>query len=338
MRAFSGLLARFMPNELRHDRGIAVVDKTRYHTGRMRKAQQAGPFVRCCPCSPDTVSCGYYNIDLLQGCPYDCSYCILQVYLQDPEPLIFDNVDDLRSELERYRTQPHMRLGTGELSDSLALDPQTGHSLCILEIFKDFPEMVFEFKTKSTAVDHLLRASTVLRNVVVSWSLNPEPLCCREEHGAPGLFERLSALKAVAEKGYRVGVHFDPMIAVPAWRQWYPALVDEILDRVPENRLAWWSLGTLRYPLSLREIILSRPGSSLFSGELIRGYDGKSRYFRPLRRQMYQAVLARIRRRISDEVPVYLCMEDQRMWADVFPGESVTEADINRTLYRAALR
>ena len=304
----------------------------------MRTANQNGPFVRHCPCSPESVSCGYYNIDLLQGCPYDCSYCILQVYLQDPEPLLFSNGDDLRSELETYRTKPHMRLGTGELADSLALDPRTGQSLRILEIFRDFPDMVFEFKTKSAAVDNLLNASPVPRNVVVSWSLNPDPLCRWEEHGAPGLSARMSALIAVAEKGYRVGIHFDPMIAVSAWKKWYPALVDEIMDRVPENRLAWWSLGTLRFPPSLREIILSRPGSRLFSGELVRGYDGKYRYFRPLRRQMYQTVLAGIRRRVSDRVPVYLCMEDQRMWADVFFGETVTEAGINATLHRAALR
>lgn len=304
----------------------------------MRTARQTGPFIRHCPCSPDTVSCGYYNIDLLQGCPYDCSYCILQVYLQDPEPLLFDNLDDLRSELAGYRDQAHMRLGTGELADSLALDPRTGQSLHILQLFADFPGMVFEFKTKSTAVDHLLCAPTVLRNVVVSWSLNPQPLCRLEEHGAPGLSDRLRAMTAVAKRGYRVGIHFDPMIAVPAWKAWYPSLVDEILDLVPENRLAWWSLGTLRFPPSLREIILSRPGSRLFSGELVRGYDGKYRYFRPLRRQMYRTVLAAIRRRVSDAVPVYLCMEDQRMWADVFPGVPVTEAGINEALHRAAMR
>ncbi|MBN1197230.1 MAG: hypothetical protein JXA62_07470 [Candidatus Aminicenantes bacterium] len=304
----------------------------------MRTARQTGPFIRHCPCSPDTVSCGYYNIDLLQGCPFDCSYCILQAYLQDPEPLLFDNLDDLRSELEGYRDQAYMRLGTGELADSLAFDPRTGQSLHILQLFKDFPGMVFEFKTKSTAVDHLLNVSTVPRNVVVSWSLNPDPLCRREEHGAPELSARLNAMAAVAERGYRVGIHFDPMIAVPAWKAWYPALVDEILDRIPENRLAWWSLGTLRFPPSLREIILSRSGSCLFSGELIRGYDGKYRYFRPLRRQMYRTVLDGIRRRVSDAVPVYLCMEDHRMWADVFPGETVTEAGINEALHRAAMR
>ncbi len=304
----------------------------------IRTAPQTGPFVRHCPCSPDTVSCGYYNIDLLQGCPFACNYCILQVYLDDPEPLMFTNTAALVAELEAYRNRPHMRLGTGELADSLALDPLTGQSRWILKLFAGFPEMVFEFKTKSVAVQNLLQAENVPRNVVVSWSLNPDPVCRREEHRAPGLSERLAAMTAVAEKGYRVGVHFDPMIAVPDWREWYPALVREIVNRVPQASLAWWSLGTLRFPPSLREIILSRPASRLFSGELVRGYDGKFRYFRPLRRDMYQVVAAEIRRHVSMEVPLYLCMEDRRMWADVFPGLPAVEAEINETLYRAALR
>lgn len=301
-------------------------------------ARQNGPFIRHCPCSPDTVSCGYHNIDLQQGCPFSCNYCILQAYLQDSDPVIFTNIGDLRRELESFRSQPHLRLGTGELADSLALDPGTGLSLQILEIFADFPHMVFEFKTKSIEIDSLIAAERVLPNVVVSWSLNPDSLCRGEERGAPGLSDRLEAMCAVAEKGYRVGVHFDPMIAVPEWEELYPDLVDQVTRRIPEDRLAWWSLGALRFPPSMREIILSKQGSRLFSGELVRGYDGKYRYFRPLRRRMFQVVSECIQRRLSSEVPLYLCMEDKTMWSDVFPGLPAEEDLINAALHRAALR
>jgi len=251
---------------------------------------------------------------------------------------MFTNIYELRSELETYRSRPHLRLGTGELADSLALDPDTGLSRRILEIFRDFPRMVFEFKTKSIEVGQLLEVSRVPKNVVVSWSLNPDPVCRWEEHGAPGLSARLDALAAVAEKGYRVGVHFDPMIAVPRWREWYPALVEEIMSRIQENSLAWWSLGTLRFPPALRDIILSRPESRLFSGELVRGYDGKFRYFRPLRQEMFTVTVQAIRALVSPAVPVYLCMEDHDMWRRVLPGVPAVEEEINQALHFAALR
>jgi len=301
-------------------------------------ARQNGPFIRHCPCSPGTVSCGYHNIDLQQGCPFSCNYCILQAYLQNPEPVMFTNIGDLRRELESFRSHPHLRLGTGELADSLALDPGTDLSLRILELFADFPKMVFEFKTKSTEVSHLIGVERPLPNVVVSWSLNPDSICRGEELGAPGLSDRLEAMSAVAEKGYRVGIHFDPMIAVPGWEDLYPDLVDQVTGSIPADRLAWWSLGTLRFPSSMREIILSKQGSRLFSGELVRGYDGKYRYFRPLRRRMFQVVSKWIRRRLSAQVPLYLCMEDKAMWSDVFPGRSAEEDVINEVLHRAALR
>jgi len=304
----------------------------------IRHARQNGPFVRHCPCSPDTVSCGYHNIDLEQGCPFSCNYCILQAYLQDSNPVSFTNIEDLRLELESMRSLPHLRLGTGELADSLALDPDTGLSKKILEIFADFPRMVFEFKTKSVEIGHLIAAPKVLPNVVVGWSLNPDTLCRGEELGAPALGDRLEAMAAVADKGYRVGIHFDPMIAVPGWEELYPDLVDKVTRRIPGDRLAWWSLGTLRFPPSMREIILSKPGSRLFSGELVRGYDGKYRYFRPLRRRMFRVVSKHIRSRLSPQVPLYLCMEDKAMWSDVFPGRSVEEEEVNADLYRAALR
>jgi len=59
----------------------------------------------------------------------DCTYCVLQGYVNVPAITVFVNVEDLLAELEvRWAEQPEQvwRLGTGEFGDSLALDGLLG--------------------------------------------------------------------------------------------------------------------------------------------------------------------------------------------------------------------
>jgi spore photoproduct lyase len=305
----------------------------------MITTKQKGSFIKHCPCSPETVSCGYYNLNLHTGCPYSCSYCILLGYLNDKSPVFYTNFEDLKRELCNVsRNQNELRLGTGELSDSLAYDPQIRYSSEILSIFKMFPTVVFEFKTKSVNIKNLLDSDQTLKNVVISWSLNPSGIVKREECGTPSLSQRLRALKAIAERGYRVGIHFDPIIFTGDWKILYKGLVRQISSAIDPQQLVWISLGTLRFPYSLREFIFKHPQSRLFEGELIRGYDGKYRYFKPQRLEMFRYMKKQIREKISREIPLYLCMEDLEAWEDIFPEIDPDPAVINHLLYQSVFR
>lgn len=302
-------------------------------------SEQKGPFIKHCPCSPETISCGYHNLNLHTGCAYSCSYCILQDYLKDKSPVFFYNLTQLKRELTEYsRRQDELRLGTGELSDSLVFDPQTRYSFEILAIFKMFPSVVFEFKTKSTYIQNLLDSDTVLKNVVVSWSLNHPGVIKTEEGGTPPLSRRLSAMAAVSEKGYHIGIHFDPLIITENWKTSYRDLVREIASILDIRQLVWISLGALRFPYSLRDYIFKFPQSRLFDGELIRGYDGKYRYFKPLRLDLFRYMKKQIRVEISSEIPLYLCMEDREAWEDVFPEITPNSDTINGFLYQSVFR
>ena len=69
---------------------------------------------------------------------------------------------------------------------------------------------------------------------------------------------------------------------------------------------------------ALKGIMQTRfPGSSLASAEWIRGMDGKLRYFKPRRIEIYKTVVEMIRR-ISPHVTLYLCMESPEVWQQVF--------------------
>lgn len=304
----------------------------------MKFTEQKGKFVKHCPCTPEAVSCGYYNLNLHTGCPYSCSYCILQAYLETKEPVFFTNLEDMEKELREVSPSlKYLRIGTGELTDSLALDPQTNYSQKILKIFEQYPDVIFEFKTKSTNVENVSKIEKIPQNIVISWSLNPQEIVSREEISAPGLLSRLKAMQQVQEKGYKIGIHFDPIIYCKNWKTYYEELVREIAKVVDPGRIAWWSLGALRFPYSLREHIFKHKHSLLFAGELIKGYDDKYRYFKPLRMELFRYVIRQIYSYISQDVPLYLCMEDEEAWQELLPKIEPTEEAVNRYLYQSAI-
>ncbi len=85
-----------------------------------------GRRLKPCPGTSLHLCCGYQVINALTNCPMDCSYCVLQEYLNNPFLTLYSNWDDLFQEIEAFLSLDHRclpRLGTGELSDSLALDP-----------------------------------------------------------------------------------------------------------------------------------------------------------------------------------------------------------------------
>lgn len=297
--------------------------------------EQKGKFVKHCPCTPGVVPCGYYNINLHTGCPFHCSYCILQTYLENPEPVYFTNLHDLERELnELVQTQSDIRIGTGELSDSLALDHTSGYSHKLLQLVEKFPGLIFEFKTKSTCINNILNYGKKLSNVVLGWSLNPAEVILREEVGTPALPERLAAIKKAQQAGYKIAIHFDPLLIFKNWQRAYRELVLEIAQVLNQKDIAWWSLGALRFPYSLREHIFKHVNSHLFEGELIKGFDGKYRYFKPLRLELLAYVKKEIVSAFSDEVPLYLCMEDEEVWREILPHMRAEETAVNHYLYQ----
>jgi len=106
---------------------------------------------------------------------------------------------------------------------------------------------------------------------------------------------------------------------------------------VRPDRIAWWSLGALRFPPALMEVLLRRE-TSLLRQELVPGFDGKFRYFKPRRLEMFARLVRTIRASISRDVPLYLCMEDDEVWREVLPERKAEKADLNRFLYGMALR
>jgi len=296
---------------------------------------QRGAWIKPCPCTPRYVGCGYKVINSDLNCPLDCSYCILQLYLDHPMITVHVNTRELWSQLDTFLVQNRkkgIRMGTGELGDSLALDHITERTGEFLDYFRERPDVLFELKTKTANIENLLERKPP-PNVVLAWSLNSREAAEREEPGAVEVSRRIQAARRAVRAGYRVAFHFDPLIHYPGWEGGYSEVVDELLDQVDPRKAAWISLGCLRFPASLRGIIRKRfPASTILGGEFIRGRDGKCRYPAPLRIRLLGRVVQRIRRKGGKDIPVYFCMESREIWERVLGKKTRGKEEVERLL------
>lgn len=309
-------------------------------TGKQRLllCRNKGKFLRPCPGTREYICCGYQVLNIGMNCPMDCVYCILQAYLNNPWISCFVNVDDLLAELdEAFSRQPQRfwRIGTGEFTDSLAMDRLTGLSHVLVEFMAKKPQGVLELKTK-TAEIHNLEDLDHNGRTIAAWSLNAPQITAREELHTASLEQRLAAAARCAAWGYRLAFHFDPIIYHPGWQEGYDRIISMLFDHVPAEKIAWISMGCLRFLPQLKAIAGHRfPKSVFFYEEFVDGLDGKQRYFRSQRIEMYRFLLERIRR-LAPDVFVYLCMESGEIWREVFGFVPEERGGLAAMLDRAA--
>jgi len=286
---------------------------------KISHTKQKGAWLKRCPGTLGHICCNYLIINSISGCPFDCTYCYLHTYLNSsphqrfwcgdkPGITVFTNFDDLVKELEDFfekNSGTYFRVGTGEFSDSLALDRETGQSKHLIELFATQENHLLELKTKSAEVEHLLELDHKGRTVF-AWSVNPEAIVRSEELGAVSLSKRIAAAKKCVAAGYKVGFHFDPIIYYSNWDKDYKEVVDLIFSEIDPKDVAWISLGALRYQPELKDIIEKRfPHSRITLGELSVSEDKKMRYFKPIRIEIFQKMHQFIRCH-SKDVYVYL--------------------------------
>lgn len=273
-----------------------------------------GSFIKPCPGTSAYTCCGYKILHIGSFCTMDCSYCILQSYFHPPVLQYFVNHDDLMLELDHlFLEKAITRIGTGEFTDSIIWEAWTDLSGKLIPKFSMQSHSVLELKTKTTDIERLNQLCHN-RKTIVAWSLNTDRIIKEEETGTAPLAARLRAAIKCESWGYPLAFHFDPMVIYEGCEGDYRQVVKQLFDRISSDNIVWISLGTFRFMSSLKTTIQKRfPKSKIIYGEFISGLDGKMRYFKPLRIELYRKMISWIRDH-APHVTIYLCMEDDEVW------------------------
>lgn len=286
-----------------------------------------GSFFKRCPGAKKGLACcNYYVLNLGLQCDMNCSYCYLQSYINTPLMTMYSNLDvalgELKEMAEEFGSSP-FRVGTGETIDSLSLDEITLYSRQLIEFFNQYPKWRLEFKTKSAKVDQFLDVPTI-GNTIVSWSINPQYIIEKEEHLTASLDERLSAAEKCLHHGYSIAFHIDPMIYFDGWKEEYQKLIDEVSSRFKPTDMPYISLGALRFQPEQKSMMRERFGmkSLVNRAEMHQGADGKMRYDKSLRHEMFQFVIDGFKQK-DPQWKIFLCMETPETWAATFDSAPV---------------
>ncbi|CAN2046217.1 spore photoproduct lyase [Candidatus Magnetomoraceae bacterium gMMP-1] len=275
-----------------------------------------GAFIRKCPGTKEYICCGYQILHIGTFCTMDCSYCILQSYFHPPVVQFFVNHDKLFADLKSTflkKDSEIRRIGTGEFTDSMIWEKYSDLTKNLILKFADQDHAVLELKSKTTNIKKLKNLKHN-RKTILAWSLNTPAIIKTEERSTTTLKARLRAAEKCQSWGYPIAFHFDPLILYDGCEEEYKKVVREIFTYVSPDNIVWISIGTFRFMPLLKPIIQKRfIDSKIVYGEFIPGLDGKMRYFKPLRIQLYQKMISWIKE-FAPDLTVYFCMEDEDVW------------------------
>lgn len=265
-----------------------------------------------CPvASEQTVCCNLHTIDAVENCAFGCSYCTIQTFYSDT--FTFDA--DFAEKLKKIDLEPKRfyHFGTGQSSDSLIWGNRNGNLDALCRFAADNPNVLLEFKTKSSNIRYFLE-NEIPRNIVCSWSLNTPTIIENEEHFTATYDQRFAAAKRLAEHGIRVSFHFHPMVYYQGWEQDYPATAARVLNEFDSKDVLFISFGsiTMIKPAIKKIRKLGQP-TKILQMEMAPDPHGKLTYPDDLKvtmfKTMYDAFLPWHR-----QVFFYLCMEKASIW------------------------
>lgn len=199
-------------------------------------------------------------------CGLGCRACFLMLthrIRRDPlRHLLYDNLDDFVRAVETWLIHSERRwqhtLGVGiDRSDSLLYEGVVEHVRSLAPLFgnpdtnKNRNRLILLTKTSNA---HYL-ADVALENrphIVVSFSLNPEPIADlwegkwpdTGERITPPIADRLEAAKYAQDLGFEVRARIDPVLTPAGWTDHYQAFAADAKSKGVKFSL--WTLGTYR--------------------------------------------------------------------------------------------
>jgi len=279
-------------------------------------------FGACPVASEKTRCCNLLTLDAVESCGFDCSYCSIQSFYNEGK-IIFDKY--LQKKLDSIKLDPNelYHIGTGQSSDSLMWGNRFGMLDALVEFARKNQNVILEFKTKSDNISYFLNHPNLPKNLLFTWSLNPQIVIDNEEHLTASLEERLNSARKIADMGLLVGFHFHPMIYIDEFEKHYGEVFEKLLEKFKAKEVALVSLGTLTFIKPVIKKIRNREFKSKILQIPMVDASGKFSYPLEIKRKMFKFAYESLKP-WQKHVYFYMCMEDKSLWKEVFGYEYPT--------------
>lgn len=293
----------------------------------------------------------YWHFSPYGFCPYGCHYCYLAgtpgVWFS-PTVKIFLNLEEILAQVDQTANQlaKPTAFYLGKLQDGLALEPLSGYSRKMVPFFARHPYARMVILTKSATVENLLNLDHAGRTIL-SWTVNAPEIVQDFERNSPDVMDRIEAMRRCARAGYPVRAIVMPIIPVADWRKIYSRFILTLLKSVPLSRITLGSIcsypqaqrltefklgkenaiSTLLRSCSRKNLLAGhRPNVSRMRGAGGEGreksYDGRLRFNRSTREEVYRCLIECIRRERPD-LEIGLCLEDEEMFTSLDVQKSI---------------
>ena len=188
----------------------------------------------------------YYTSDVM-NCIFDCEYCYLQGMYPSGHVVVFVNPEDTFREIDTLLSDDSrgVYVCISYDTDLLALEPLLGYVSEWIAYAEKHPSLTLELRTKAASAA-VLRSLPVSDRVILALTLSPDPVIRAMEHHTPPLSARLALAREAMERGWKVRLCFDPMIAVHNAETVYNAMFDEVFSVLPMDRVCDVSVGLFR--------------------------------------------------------------------------------------------
>jgi spore photoproduct lyase len=244
------------------------------------------------------------------NCIYECEYCYLQGHFQTPDLVLFVNHDDIiQSIASQIKLTPNAWFHAGEFSDSLALSSITNEWREYFELFYQYPSAQLELRTKSHNIQSILELAPA-PNIHITFSLSPEKMSATYDRKTPSLEKRLGAIAKLVARGFRIGIHFDPILIEADTQIQYQQLITQLKEVLPDQQLSYLSLGVVRFTDHVwGQVKKNYPDSPLMQQTLVESFDNKWRSPRPIRTWHLGKIREQLRKSNYSDQKIYFCME-----------------------------
>ena len=175
----------------------------------------------------------------------------------------------------------------------------------ILFLFLKNKNAILELRTKSTQVNSILKYKPI-DNCIIAFSFTPDNISKIIEHGVPSVEKRILAMKILADKGWKIGLRFDPIIPACNFTIIYEKLIKKIALTIPKNSIHSISFGMMRFPKKMFKKMIKENPNKRITSLPFENRNGIYSYNKKIENKLENIITKKLKKYMSN-IPIYNC-------------------------------